>query len=122
MCCAGSRLLVQENVKDVLLEKLKRKMGAELSLDPTTSGSTRCLASPALSLTQRSMDRDASPQVLSAWATRLIRVRTRSRPGPATPAGRPAPRAAAHPDVPPWRAGIDCGAVVDRSQYDSVHE
>ena len=26
MCCAGSRLLVQENVKDLLIEKLKRRM------------------------------------------------------------------------------------------------
>ena len=36
--------------------------GAELSVDLTTSGSTRCPASPVLPLTQRSMDRYSSPQ------------------------------------------------------------
>ena len=49
---------------------------AEPSLDLTTSGSTRCLALPVLSLTQRSTDRDSSPQTQMISAERLIAYQT----------------------------------------------
>ena len=111
VCCAGSRLLVQEDVQGALIEKLKRKLSV-LRVGASGPGP---YAAPRAGT--RSTEAHYAPTPAIARPALSIAILLRDSAAGMTYERDRCTRAGNSLDK-----CIDVGAVVDKSQYDSVQE